>query len=90
LISYECEAESDLFTSKMLQDDIKRFRLMSTQRSPSEQPISGGVGFSSESIEGHVMEETEEESKRRLQNEKEVHEYAAVEEGVGEVRLVQG
>lgn len=93
-MSYECEAELDLFTSALIQEDIDRFRLMASRHAQSHTPIehaiSGGTGFVYENFEGEVLEETDEERKCRLQREKEMNEYAAVEGGSDAgVRLVQ-
>jgi len=92
LLSYECEAETDLFTSALIQEDINRFRLISSKHTPIEHAISGGTGFVYENFEGEVLEETDEERKCRLQREKESNEYAAVEDGSGVpgVMLMQG
>jgi len=89
LISYECEAEADLLTSAMMKEDIERFRALAAKHITTSQPISGGVGFVCDNLEGEVLEETDEERKRRLQREKEMNEFSAVEPGVGEVILYQ-
>ena len=70
-----------------MQDDMRRFRLLAAKQVTTEQPISGGTNFVQDSLEGHVLEETDEERKDRLQREKETNEYSAVEDGVGEVIL---
>jgi hypothetical protein len=82
--------ESDLFTSTLIQEDIKRFRQLAARHTTTEQqPISGGTSFGYESLEGHVLEETDDERKKRLLREKEVNEYSAVEDGIGEITLLQ-
>jgi hypothetical protein len=92
LLSYECEAELDLFTSALIQEEIDRFRLITGKQCHLEHAISGGTGFVYENLEGEVLEETDVERKCRLQREKEMNEYAAVEDGSGEpgVMLRQG
>ena len=82
----------DLFTSALIQEDINRFRLISSKHVPIEHAISGGTGFVYENFEGEVLEETDKERKYRLHREKEMNEYAAVEDGSSApgVMLVQG
>lgn len=89
LLSYECEAESNLLTSALMQEDIQRFQQLAARHIHTEQPISGGTSFGSESLEGQVLEETDGERKDRLLREKETNEYSAVEDGVGEIILFQ-
>jgi len=89
LISYECEAEADLLTSAMIGEDIERFRALAAKHITTKQPISGGVGFVCDNLEGEVLEETGGGRKQHLQREKEMNEFSAVEPGVGEVILYQ-
>lgn len=72
-----------------MQEDIKKFRQIVARQASTVQPISGGTSFGNESLEGQVLEETEEERKVRIQREKETYEYSAVEDGVGEIVLFQ-